>query len=107
MFSRDGKTILSTSRDGEVKLWESGSGAEIQTFRQDGAGEFVLSADDCLYDTEQRTAMSAGPLKMMTADGRIQTEGQGFLWNDDAAVLTISNNVHTVIRDVPTETPKS
>ena len=71
---------------------------KLQTFREDGGGEFVMQADDCLYDTDRRTAESPGPLVMKTADGRFSTQGEGFLWRENDSVLIISNRVHTVIR---------
>lgn len=73
-------------------------GLKIQTFREDGTGEFVLGARDCMYDASLRTAASAGPLEIRTADGRFLTRGEGFLWQQSASVLTISNRVRTVIR---------
>jgi len=70
----------------------------LETFAEDGTAEFLLSADDCLYDPEESTAASGGPLAMETADGRFSTRGRGFLWRERDSVLTISNSVHTVIR---------
>ncbi|MCU0788417.1 MAG: hypothetical protein MUC91_09555 [Verrucomicrobia bacterium] len=70
---------------------------KLQTFREDGAGEFVLQADTCLYDPKLRNASSPGPLEMRTADGRFSTAGEGFLWREAESRLIISNRVHTVI----------
>ena len=69
----------------------------LQTFREDGTGEFIMRAEDCLYDLEKRQASSSGPLLLKTADGNIFTEGVGFLWRDKESTLTLSNRVHTVI----------
>ena len=69
----------------------------LETFRVDGTAEFVLKAEDCLYNTKRQEASSAEPLAMETADGRFSTVGVGFLWREDESVLTISNRVHTVI----------
>jgi hypothetical protein len=71
---------------------------KLQTFREDGAGEFIMRADDCLYDTKARSAESAGPLVMRTADGRFSTEGEGFLWCENESILIISNRVHTIFQ---------
>lgn len=79
----------------------------LETFGEDGAGEFILIADDCLYDSDQHRAASAGPLEMKTADGRFFTEGVGFLWQQNGSILTISNQVHTVIRLGQSGSPKS
>lgn len=78
----------------------------LETFREDGTGEFILRADDCLYDSEKRSAASPGPLEMKTADGRFFTEGEGFLWQERESLLTISNRVHTIIRIGRTESPR-
>lgn len=78
---------------------------KLQTFREDGAGQFILQAADCLYDPDRRSAASEGPLEMRTADGRFFTEGEGFLWRETEAILTISNRVHTVIRPASTTSP--
>ncbi|MCU0770445.1 MAG: hypothetical protein MUE94_01565 [Verrucomicrobia bacterium] len=77
----------------------------LRTFREDGAGQFVLRAQDCLYDSERRAAASAGPLELSTVDGRFFTEGEGFLWQEAGATLLVSNRVHTVIRRAPAVTP--
>lgn len=79
---------------------------KLQTFREDGVGQFILRADDCLYDPDRRSAASSGPLEMSTADGRFFTDGEGFLWRETEAILTISNRVHTVIRPVPLLSPQ-
>ena len=73
-------------------------GTKMQTYRPDGSGEFVMEADDCVYDGTMRTVESEGPLEIRTADGRFLTSGRGFLWQPSLSVLTISNSVHTVIR---------
>lgn len=79
---------------------------KLETFREDGTGEFVMRADDCLYDTQRRTATSPGRLEMKTADDRFLTEGEGFLWRENESVLIISNRVHTVIRADQSVMPK-
>jgi len=79
----------------------------LETFREDGTGEFILLARDCLYDSKTRSATSPGPLQMKTVDGRFFTEGKGFLWQENESRLTISNQVHTIIRPGPAEPPRS
>lgn len=78
----------------------------LETFREDGAGEFILRARDCLYNSKERSAASPGPLEMKTADGHFFTEGEGFLWQEDDSLLTISNRVHTIIRLGQRQAPK-
>ena len=79
----------------------------LKTFREDGVGEFIMRAEDCLYDSSEQQATSAGPLEIMTADGQFSTQGEGFLWQEAESILTISNQVHTVIRLDPSGPPKS
>lgn len=80
---------------------------KLQTFDVKGNGEFVMMADDCLYDPDKREASSPGSLRMMTADGRFSTEGEGFLWHDRDSRLIISNRVHTVIQSGSAAPPAS
>lgn len=79
---------------------------KLQTFREDGEGEFIMRANDCFYDIEARSAASSGPLVMRTADGRFSTEGEGFLWRENESILIISNRVHTVFHASQVEVTK-
>lgn len=96
------ETRLKTLVEGAEAVPQDGSRVLIRkltlkTYREDGTGEFVMRAEDCLYDLEKRQASSPGPLLLKTADGNISTEGVGFLWRDRESTLTLSNRVHTVI----------
>jgi hypothetical protein len=70
---------------------------EIQTFNLDGKTEMVLRAPQCTYALDG-VAHSAGHLELQSGDGKIRIEGDGFLWRQADNSLTISNNVHTVIK---------
>jgi hypothetical protein len=72
---------------------------KLQTFALDGTPEIVVTAPECNYDAQEGTAASAGPLQMQTGDGRFRVEGEGFLWRQTNSLLTISNQVRTVIED--------
>jgi len=78
------------------------TGIRLQTFREDGTGEFEMEADDCYFNTTNRNVNSAGPLELRTSDGRFLTTGKGFLWRQAESTLIISNHVHTVLRYNPT-----
>ena len=96
------ETQIKTLLQGAEAVQQPGGGVlikqlKIQTFREDGAGEFIMHADDCLYDPRLHSASSTGTLEMETADGQFSTVGEGFLWNEDESLLTLSNRVHTVI----------
>ncbi len=71
---------------------------EIETFSSNGNPQAVIAAPECLYDTLHDTASSAGHLRARSGDGKFSIEGDGFLWRQDDSFLTISNNVHTVIK---------
>src|SRR5438045_8949623 len=43
--------------------------AKLQTFREDGAPEMVVTAPQCLYDSGPHWISSAGPLHVQTAEG--------------------------------------
>ncbi len=74
---------------------------KLETFNTNGSAQAVIEAPDCVYDTQHNTANSAGHLRLRSGDGKIRTDGDGFLWRQDDSLLTISNHVHTVIETGP------
>ena len=70
---------------------------KLELFNTNGAPQAVVQAPECVYDTQNYTASSAGHLQLQSGDGKIRTEGDGFLWRQEDSFLTISNHVHTVI----------
>jgi hypothetical protein len=74
---------------------------KLETFTTNGSPQAVVEAPECVYDTVHNTASSAGHLRLQSGDGKIRTEGDGFLWRQDDSFLTISNHVHTVIETGP------
>ena len=72
---------------------------KLQTFALDGKPEMVVTAPECTYDTLGGTARSAGPLELQTGDGQFRVTGVGFLWRQTNSLLTISNQVRTVIEN--------
>ena len=71
---------------------------EIETFDAKGRLQIVVNAPECVYDTQNRTANSAGHLQLRSGDGKIRTDGDGFLWRQDDSSLTISNHVDSVVK---------
>lgn len=71
---------------------------KLQTFDEKGAGQMVVHAPRCVFDTTRRTVSSAGPLEVESDDGKLHLQGQGFLWCQTNLDLIISNTVHTTIR---------
>jgi len=90
----------------QVKMKLSGAealplpGGLLETFGVDGKTELVVRAPQCTYAPLDGVANSAGHLELESGDGKFHVEGEGFLWRQNTAALTISNRVHTVI-DMP------
>jgi lipopolysaccharide export system protein LptA len=63
--------------------------------------EMIVSAPECLFNRNEASGSSAGPLTAQTADGRFLIQGTGFLWQQKGtnATLTISNNVFTTVKN--------
>jgi hypothetical protein len=70
---------------------------KLETFNTNGSPQVIVEAPECVYDTAKNTADSAGHLQLRSSDGKIRTEGDGFLWRQDDSLLTISNHARTVI----------
>jgi hypothetical protein len=71
---------------------------QLETFGLNGKPEIIVNAPECVYDQLNGTASSPGRLEVQTGDGKIRVEGEGFLWRQTDSFLTISNDVHTVIK---------
>ena len=71
---------------------------KLEMFRPNGESEIVVIAPECLYNQLDGTASSSGRLEVRTGDDRIMVQGEGFLWRQNDSSLTISNQVHTVIK---------
>jgi len=72
---------------------------KLEMFSPDGRLEWVVNAPECVYDTFKGVANSPGHLEVRTGDGKIRTDGDGFLWRQSEQKLTISNNVCSVIEN--------
>jgi hypothetical protein len=72
---------------------------KLEMFTEDGKPEWIVTAPECVYDSMNYTANSAGPLQLQTGDGKVRVDGDGFLWRQNDSFLTISNNVQTVIEN--------
>jgi len=69
----------------------------LQSYLKTGEAEYVIKAPECLYDNRAKSARSAGPVRLQTADAKFSLEGQGFRWLQERSSLVISNRVHTVV----------
>jgi lipopolysaccharide transport protein LptA len=70
---------------------------KVQTYRDNGEGEMIVEAPQCTYDADQRTVSSPGLLRLRTADGTFNLEGEGFSWLQAGSILFVSNRVHTIV----------
>lgn len=82
-------------------------GLKWQTFNETGETQLVVQAPHCVFDTEQRTVFSDSRLEAHSGDGRFFFEGEGFLLQQTNSTLTISNRVHTIIKNSRPAAPKS
>ena len=71
---------------------------KIERFDVKGKAQMIMQAPQCTYALLDGVASSPGHFQMQTGDGKMRVEGDGFLWRQDDNSLTISNNVHTVIK---------
>jgi hypothetical protein len=72
---------------------------KLEMFDVNGRLQIVADAPECVYDTMSGMASSSGRLQVRTGDGKFHVEGEGFLWRQNGSLLTISNNVQTVIEN--------
>ena len=73
-------------------------GLKLQTFTDSGDVEMIVLAPQCVFDTARKAVFSDGHLEVLSGDGRLSFEGEGFLWQQTNNVLIISNRVQTLIR---------
>jgi hypothetical protein len=71
---------------------------QLETYREDGKTEMIVRAQECTYDQGKQTASSASRIEARSGDGKLTIEGEGFLWQQTNSLFTISNRVHTTIR---------
>jgi hypothetical protein len=71
----------------------------LELFTETGVRQMIVEAPECVYDGAKRTADSAGPMHAFSDDENLSLTGVGFLWRQDDSKITISNKVHTVIRN--------
>lgn len=70
---------------------------KIEQFKLNGKLEAVALAPQCYYAPMDGVANSPGHLDLTLGDGKIHTQGEGFLWQQNDSLLIISNNVYSVI----------
>lgn len=74
-------------------------GAQWQTFTETGTTQLVVRTPQCYYDYVRKTVYSDGHLEAQGGEDQLFLEGEGFLLQLTNSTLTISNHVHTVIKN--------
>ncbi len=83
--------------DGLVHV--TGMRVETYTYRDNArALEMIVEAPACVFDFRTKTASSSGPMKAYRADGGLTLEGVGFRWCQTNSMLSVSNQVRTLLR---------
>lgn len=73
----------------------------VETFKVDGKPEMNVHAPECLYNSLDQTASSAGWVTIRSSDGQLLVEGEGFYWRNTNSTFILSNRVHTLIKPLP------
>jgi len=81
-------------------------GLKLQSLTTNAHVEMSIESPQCVFDTANNTASSAGHLEARSGDGRLFIEGEGFFFQQTNSHLIISNRVRTVIRDTPMKPSK-
>jgi len=74
------------------------AGARLVVFDDEGKTNLIVMSPHCRYHTDNKTISSSGRLQVATGDGQFAIEGEGFEWNQAVTRLTISNQVHAILR---------
>src|SRR5437868_259919 len=61
--------------------------AKLTTFNTNGVLETLTTALRCIFDSENHTISSSGPLQMQTADRKFFLEGLGFLIQTNSVLI--------------------
>ncbi|MCX8089743.1 MAG: LptA/OstA family protein [Verrucomicrobiae bacterium] len=93
----------------EAELLEGGryrlKQVQLEFFRPTGEREALVAAPECIHDAGGGRAHSSGPLKIESGDGRAAIQGEGFVWEQSAATLIISNAVRATLQRALTNPP--
>jgi hypothetical protein len=89
------QTQVKTLSTGEEALPQSDGtilikGFKIETFRESGEAEMIMTAPQCVLNRNNRTAGSPGPIQIHSGDGKLQIAGEGFLWGQTGTNSTLA-----------------
>jgi hypothetical protein len=74
---------------------------KLKNFSTNGVLIMLVETPQCVFDMTRRTVSSSAPLRASSTDGNFFLEGQGFILTQSNSVLSITNRVRTVIRNLP------
>ena len=63
-----------------------------------GRTNWVVDAADCLFDRNQKVALSSNTLSLRAREGALTIQGQGFYWRQSDDLLRISDETEASIR---------
>lgn len=94
------RLVARLSGEGDIKLSSQQvlETVRFEYFDAQGRTNLLIRGTNCVYDTRNRTASSPDPIQLRTGDGRLELQGQGFLWWQTNNDLVISNQVETTVR---------
>jgi hypothetical protein len=77
--------------DGGVIL---AKGVKVEFFNPDGTVDIVITAEDCAYDRQARSAQSKTHVRVVRKD--IEITGTGFEWKDEDQVVRVLSDAKVV-----------
>jgi hypothetical protein len=78
---------------------------QLETYGIDGRLQMSVHAPVCSYNSATQSASSSSHIEARSGDGHLLIEGEGFLWKQTNSTFTVSNRVHTIIRQEPDKSP--
>jgi hypothetical protein len=78
---------------------------QLETYGIDGRLQMSVHAPVCSYNSATQSASSASHIEARSGDGHLLIEGEGFLWLQTNSTFTVSNRVHTIIRQGSDKSP--
>ncbi len=75
--------------------------ARLETYGTNGVREMTITTPGCVYDMAKGTVSSSEPIQVRSDDGRLRSEGKGFVWRQGERTLIITNHVNSVFHLPP------
>lgn len=75
---------------------------KIEQFSLTGTNPILVAkSPECIYDRNRAQVHSDFPLNIVAQEGKMVTDGIGFLLDQKSSTLFLSNKVHSVIQNLP------